>query len=144
MTPPSFVLAAVALTLLAYLLHRAMRHRLKAGLRQLARQHRLSYVQDDLFGLGDRIAGRFPVPGGADIRILDVLYATQGARHRYLFTAEYTRGVINRHVREAMVLSFCEASEGGDPCPSALLAGDETMRVIDQYEAMLKDLPAAE
>src|SRR5688500_12993643 len=105
--PAIFLISLLILTALVWTLHRVARHGHKRKLRELAAQWRMSYTPSDVFDLSARVASEFPIPGVADLRIRDMIYASQGDRHRYVFTAEYTLGVIERHRREARAATFC-------------------------------------
>src|SRR5688500_15740566 len=93
--PPLLLLASLlALTALALVVRKILRPAIKRRLRRFANDWKMRYVERDLFHLAPRIATVIPVPGAADLRVIDVLYASEGDTHRYLFTAEYTRGVV--------------------------------------------------
>ena len=87
-SPAVFFLSLLCITVTVWTIHRAMRHAHKNKLRELAGQWGMQYAQADLFNLAARVAAAFPIPGVADLLIRDMIYATQGDRHRYVFTAE--------------------------------------------------------
>ena len=87
-SPAVFFLSLLCITVTVWTIHRAMRHAHKKKLRELAGQWGMQYAQADLFNLAARVAAAFPIPGVADLLIRDMIYATQGDRHRYVFTAE--------------------------------------------------------
>src|SRR5436853_7615596 len=95
-SPSVFFLSLLTLTAVIWILHRAMRHAHKKQLRNLASEWGMQYAQADLFNLAARVAADFPIVGVADLVVRDMIYATQGDRHRYLFTAEHTFGVIDK------------------------------------------------
>src|SRR6185295_436573 len=100
LSPSLFFLSLLSVTALVWILHRVMRHAHKKQLRALAGEWGMQYAQADLFKISARVAADFPITGVADLVIRDMIYATQGDGHRYIFTAEYTLGVIDRHRRE--------------------------------------------
>ena len=139
-TPLLFLFALLATTALAALIHRLTRRRHKRRLRRLAAEWGMQYVQLDLFDLPRRIAGSFPVPGAADLHVLDVIYATHGQRHRYVFTAEYTTGVTDQHHRIARAMTFCEPVEGATPSNrSPLVAAPDYLTLPEQYEYLRRE-----
>ena len=106
-------------------------HRVR--LRRLALKWRMGYAQEDLFNLAARILPQFPIPAAGDLRIIDLLHHSEGRCHRYLFTAEYTCGVISGHRRERRVLTFCEPRDHARGCPAPLVAAPEHLTILDQY-----------
>src|SRR5258705_7560337 len=100
-SPAIFFTSLLCVTAVVWTLNRLARHAHKKQLRSLAGQWGMQYAQADLFNLAARVAAEFPIIGVADLVIRDMIYATQGDRHRYVFTAEFTLGVIDRHRREA-------------------------------------------
>src|SRR5262245_31337312 len=116
---------------LVYLLRRRSRSK---ALHKLASQWHMQFSQADLFNLAARIATDFPLPGAADLRVRDLIYATDADRHRYLFTAEYTCGVIEPQRREQRAATFCEPKD----CPhltsaSPLLLAPQELPITRQY-----------
>jgi hypothetical protein len=135
MIPPleflALMVAASGLAWGIYLVHRARRRQL---LRRLANGWAMRYAEADLFNLRDRIVGNLPVPEATQLRVLDLIYATVGDRHRYLFTAEYTCGRSDQYRRQQRVITFCDPRESSLPCiPSTMLAAPEELPVLEQY-----------
>jgi hypothetical protein len=133
--PPLLLLASLlALTALALIVHKILRHAIKRRLRRFASDWKMRYVERDLFHLAPRIATIIPVPGAADLRVIDVLYGSEGDTHRYLFTAEYTRGVVGRHEREQRVMTFAEPREPSrENPPTPLVCAPQDLPIPDQY-----------
>src|SRR5258706_111461 len=113
-SPSVFFISLLCVTAMVWTLHRVMRHAHKKKLRELAGQWGMQYAQADLFNLASRVASDFPIPGVADLLVRDMIYATQGDRHRYIFTAEYTLGVIDRHSREARQVAYADMTGSGN------------------------------
>src|SRR4029434_5757501 len=126
-----FFAVMVGLTGATWLFQRARQRQQKRELKDLAAEWGVRFTPGDPFHLAERLVRDFPIPGAADLRVLDVIYATQGDRHRYVFTVEYTRGVVEHHRREARAMTFCEPREGAvsagaHGCPN-LIAGPERL-----------------
>ncbi len=91
----------------------------------------------DQFDLAARVAERFPVPGAAELRVSDLIYGSDGTMYRYLFSAEYTTGVIYAKHRHLRVATFSEPKERSALRPrSELYVADESDDPIAQYEAL--------
>ena len=133
MTPIRLLTLVLALTVLAWTTHQILRQLRRRQLRRLAVQWRMGYAERDLFNLAARITSQLPVPAAADLRVLDLLYASEGNHHRYVFTVEYTRGIISSHRRECRVMTFCEPRDTAARCPSPLLPAPEQLPILDQY-----------
>lgn len=133
--PPLLLLSSLlALTALALVVHKILRHGIKRRLRKFAGEWRMGYAERDLFQLAPRIATIIPVPGAADLRVIDVIYGSKGEQHRYLFTAEYTRGVVGRHEREQRVMTFAEPKEPTrDNPPTPLVCAPQDLPIAEQY-----------
>jgi len=136
--PLMFLASLLAVTVLAFAIHRALRHRRKEALRKLASQRGMQYSQSDLFALADRIGPTFPVPGAADLRVIDLIYATRTGRHLYVFTTEYTRGVSQRQWREEMVVGFCEPTTADGTNVTPLTPAREGLTILEGYGELLK------
>jgi hypothetical protein len=88
------------------------------------------------------------VPGSADVVVCDVIYGIEDGFHRYLFSVEYTVGVIRAKRRIVRVATFREPREHSDTStPAALELADESLPLIDQYRTLherhLVSAPAA-
>jgi hypothetical protein len=144
--PAIFLISLLVITAFVWTLHRVMRHGHKKKLRELAAKWQMRYTPSDVFDLSARVASEFPIPGVADLKIRDMIYASQGDRHRYVFTAEYTLGVIERHRREARAATFCDPKDGaaaGAHCgghvgSSPIILGPGEKSLIEQYEQLGK------
>ena len=136
--PSLFFGSLAAVTILAFALHRIFRHERKGALRTLATERAMQYSQHDLFALANRVGSAFPVPGAADLRIFDLIYATRAGRHLYVFTAQYTRGVSQHQWREEMVLGFCEPAAADGPPATPLTPAREGLTVLESYRDLLQ------
>src|SRR4051812_290518 len=111
MDPQVFLVTMVAVTALAVGAHVLSKWLRARKLKQLAQQWGMHYAQHDRFHLADRVAPRIPCPGAADVRVTDLIYGLKGERFRYVFTAEYTRGVVRTKHRTRRVVAMTEPKD---------------------------------
>jgi hypothetical protein len=141
--PPSLFLAMMlGITALALAAYRLFRARRRVLIRRLAAQWQMHYAEADHFNIAGRIAADFPVPGAANLRVLDLIYASDARQYCYIFTAEYTRGVIERQTRESRVMGFCESKDHPQTRAPLILAPPR-IPVIEQYRKLKADWPPA-
>ena len=144
---PGAVLGILAgLTALAGAIESAARHRRKRALRQLATARRMNFSACDRLRIAPRIAASFPISGAADLYVTDVVYGSDGATYHYVFTAEYTVGVVRGKHRELRVATFSEPKDRQrEPvAPSAVRLADGTLPLIEQYRSLtIERMPAA-
>ena len=69
--------------------------------------------------------------------MLDLLYRTEESNHHYVFTAEYTIGVIGPKTRIRRAASFSEAKAAAVG-PVVIRMGSHDISLSEQYEALLK------
>lgn len=133
-TPANFLEALLALTAAVALIERISRHRRRRELRRLAAQWKMTYSPRDLLRIASRIASRFPVPGAADVRVVDLIYGTKAGEYRYIFTAEYTTGVLGGKRRQVRAASFSEP-RGRDhlESPPPVLLAPCDISLAEQY-----------
>ena len=107
----------------------------------LAREWRMHYAPDDRFNLAARVAERLPLPGAADIRIVDLIYGSdQGTgTRRYVFCAHYTHGVVRWKHREKCVASLAETKEQW----SSLDIAPKELSMVEQYRSVGSQTPEA-
>jgi hypothetical protein len=99
----------------------------------------MNYTPRDTFNLAARIAPHLPVPGAADISVCDLIYGTEEAQHRYIFSAEYTVGIVRAKRRERCVMCVSEPrGRGGDlpPSASSLRIARQDLPLMDQYRSL--------
>jgi hypothetical protein len=99
---------AFTLTAGAGVAARITRRRRRRALGILAREWGMHYSRNDVFDLAARVASRLPAPGAANVRVIDLIYGTEQAGYRYIFTAEYTVGVVRGKSRQRCVVSVLE------------------------------------
>jgi hypothetical protein len=117
----------------------ARRRRLRAA----ARKWNMHFAPGDRLRLAKRIVSLFPVPGAANISVRDLLFRTGDSKHHYLFTVDYTVGVIRGKIGRSRVAGFAEpVSRGGRtnlPPPSLTLAPAD-LTGLAAYEEVLKEV----
>jgi hypothetical protein len=145
MIPLTFLTVTLLITLVAFVLHLAARRDMSARLQKLATKHCMQYAEHDLFQITPRVIERFPIPGASDLRIGNVVYRRAGARYRYVFTIEYTLGVVRTKERISRAGTFCEPHDRACPADwSNLVLAPENLCLPDQYALLCQvDPPAA-
>mgnify|MGYP000862497443 CR=1 FL=1 len=136
MAPLELLIVVVAITIAAHAWQYLMRYPQWSMLRKLARRWGMNFVSFDRFRLADRVREVFPVPGAADLRVVDVMYGLEEDRHRYLFTVHYTVGVLRGKRRQRRVVGMVEPRETGSPRPAEILIARPHKEVVNQYREM--------
>jgi hypothetical protein len=134
LSPLTFLAGVLALTLAAYVADLVLRHRGARRLRRLAEERHVRYCGEDRFQITPRVVADFPIPGASDLRVLDLLYYAEGERYRYIFTVEYTLGVIRtkRRLRRCASLGEPRDRASGDGWSPLVLAPDDRS-LLEQY-----------
>lgn len=144
MQPATFLTAVLALTLAAFVTHLLVRRRSTGRLRQAAIQWRMHYSETDRFQLTPRVAERFPVAGASDFAVFDLLYRQDKENYRYLFTVEFTLGVVRAKQRSRRVALLSEPRESRSAENwSELTLAPENLPLIEQYEMLRGSLEGA-
>jgi hypothetical protein len=148
MLPPLLVmLALIVVTAAAAWTGRLIRHRRSARVAALAAAWRMSYTHADRFDITPTVAARFPTPGAADVVLRDLIYGPDAADSdsdsdaglRYLFTVEYTTGVLRtkrRRMGVAMLVEPAAITHGPaapTPRPVAITLAPATLSLAEQY-----------
>jgi hypothetical protein len=134
MLPLTFLATMLAFTGGALLVNALSRSRRAAVLRDLAKSWQMRYVGRDPFHLALKISRRFPIPGAADLVVADLVYGSEPGRHRYIFTVQYTQGVVRTKSRRWCVATFSEPRDDEQGEPSALELAPRELAWIEQYE----------
>ena len=108
MTSGGLVSLALCVTAGAAIAEKLARDRRRRVLRRLATAWRMNYSPFDPLRLTPRVAQNFPIPGAAHLRVSDVIYGIQGDRYRYIFTAEFTLGVVRTKRLMVRAATFTE------------------------------------
>ncbi len=137
MPPLVLLLLLVAATVAAVAVDRGRRRSAAAAYRRLAVSHEMHYSPGDPLRLTPRVAAALPVPGAAAVRVIDLLYRTDAAGHHYVFTAEYTVGVVNLKIRVRRAAAFSERRGVTAATPTVVRLAPESGSLIEQYESLL-------
>jgi hypothetical protein len=71
------------------------------------------------------------------VRVVDLLYGSQGGFHRYVFTAQYTVGAVRSKKRVRRAATFDEPRDrSASPCCVIKLATG-TLPLLEQYRELL-------
>jgi hypothetical protein len=151
MPPVVLLIAVVGVTVVAAVIDALIDRARRARLAALASTWGMRFTPDDRFQLTSRIAARFPTPGAADVVVRDLMYAEDGPdAFRYLFTVEYTVGVIRTKRRRLGVGTVREATRAGggsvggaEPFSDVTLAPRD-LPMTQQYEWLRARTTAAE
>jgi hypothetical protein len=95
----------------------------------------MTYSARDSLRITAKISNRLPIPGAADVFVTDVVYGGQGEQYRYVFTTEYTIGVVRGKRRQVRVGMFSEPRDRRAAAPSQVVFAPEGLPVLEQYEA---------
>lgn len=137
MSTGGFFSLVVLLTLAAAVCESILGRMHRKRLRAIAEQWKMLYTPIDQFRLTARIARHFPVPGAANIIVLDLMYGIDCDRYRYIFTAEYTAGVISHKRRVLRAASFSEPRDrSGASSPATITLAPLKLSLIEQYRAL--------
>lgn len=146
MIPPILLLCLLmGVTAAASIADALARHARARRLSGLGAAWRLRYTPVDRFQLTARVAAVFPTPGAADVVVRDVLYGQEGGGGalRYLFTVEYTTGVLRTKRRRSAVGTAVEAARsagggasGNSPLDVSLAPAE--LSTVAQYEWLLR------
>jgi hypothetical protein len=124
----------VALSCLAALIEAVSRSRRRKLLRLLAASWGMTYSPSDRLRVLPKISSCLPVPGAADIWVRDVIYGGQGDQLQYVFTVEYTTGVIRGKRRQVRVATFSEArGRKSSNAIGPVRFASEDMSILKQY-----------
>ena len=136
MSPLTLLALLVAATAAAVAVDGVRRRRRAAAYRRLAVAHDMHYSPGDPLRLTARVAAALPVPGAAAVRVIDLLYRTDAAGHHYVFTAEYTVGVVNVKHRLRRAAAFDEP-RNATAAPAAVRLGTAGATLVEQYQGLL-------
>jgi hypothetical protein len=118
------------------------RRRREGQLRSLALQWRMNYSPRDQWRLTGKVARNFPVPGAAHIKLTDLIYLSGPQAYRYIFTAEYTVGVVLGKRRLMRVGSFEEPRDRETSGAAARVTlGAAELSILEQYRSLSNTRP---
>ncbi len=137
MTPGGLVSLALCITAAAVLIDRAIRRRRRAALRRLAGEWRMNYSPFDPLHLTPRVAQHFPIVGAANLKVSDVIYGIEGDRYRYIFTAEFTVGIVTTKRRLVRAATFFEPRDPARAhAPDSLRLAPMELPLVEQYQSL--------
>jgi hypothetical protein len=121
----------------AYVTHGLLRRRRRRMLAALAREWSMHYSPRDVFELASRLASQLPAVGAADVRVLDLIYGSEDAGHRYIFSAEYTSGITRSRSRRQCVVSVLEPRGHTESAAwKSLRFAPRDLPLIEQYRSV--------
>jgi hypothetical protein len=138
MPPIVLLFVLLILTGAAWFTDRRIRGRGQAIYREIALAGGMHYSPSDPLRLTPRVAAHFPVPGAAAVRVIDLLYRTDEQHHYYVFTAEYTIGVVGPKHRVRRAASFIESKSTG-LIPNQVRLGPSDLPLVEQYRSLIAD-----
>lgn len=137
MTPAGLLSLAILLIGAAALSERVLARMHRGRLKRLAAGCRMRYSPNDRFRLTPRITRNFPIPGAAKIKVVDLIYGIESDSYRYVFTAEYTAGIVRGKHRVQRACSFSEPRdrllESADPHITLAPSG---LPLLEQYRQL--------
>ena len=137
MSPAEFLSLTILLTAMAGALNLLLRRVRLGRLRQLAEKWQMTYSPRDQFRLTPRVARDFPVPGAAKIHVADLIYGIEADNYRYVFTVEYTAGVVGGKRRVLRAGSFTEPRDKGTEAPqSPIMLAPAHLALLEQYQRL--------
>ena len=139
MPPIYFLLILCAATVVALVIQLVRRRSRISDLRRLAQEWQMHYTPGDRFRLGLRVAHALDVPGAAAVRIVDIIYGTEGASYRYYFTTHYTTGVLKRKIDHAAVATTTEPKERSVCGGLELRLAPAHLSIAEQYRHLHGD-----
>jgi hypothetical protein len=137
MPPFDLLILLIAVTIGAVLIDRWRHGRERGAYRRLAAEYRMHYSPGDPLRLTPRVAAQLPVPGAAGVRVIDLLYRTDDENHYYIFTAEYTLGVVGPKHRIRRGAALIESKTLGEMTKPVRLAPVE-LPLIEQYRNLIQ------
>jgi len=145
-TPLAFFILDLILVCAVLLKYTLRSRRRSRELRELATSWGMHYSPSDQLRLANRIAGKLPMPGAANVRVRDVMFYMDDQLHRYLFTTEYSVGIIRGKSGRAAVTGFAEPiARGASAGPAQLVIAPYDLPLPQAYELVRDALaqPAA-
>src|SRR5687767_5594580 len=142
MAPFEMLSLAGGLTAAAYAAELIARRRWRRALRRLAAEWKMNFGRADTLRLTEKVARHFPIPGAARLHVTNVIYGADKAdpeRYRYIFTAEFTVGVVRTKRRLVRVGSFAQpkardrAAHRAAHAPAPVTLAPGNLPLLEQY-----------
>jgi hypothetical protein len=136
-TPLLMMWIAIGVSALAGLISRILRRRRQRHLSSLARDWQMHYSRRDVFHLAARVASHLPVPGAAEVRVCDLIYGTEDGGYRYIFSAQFTAGVVQSKSRKRVVVSVLEPHGRSESTLwTSLQIAPHELPLVEQYRSL--------
>lgn len=136
-SPAEFLGLIVAITFIAAVINLLLRRARRCQFAALAARWGMNYTPRDQFRLTPRAAQKFPVPGAANLHIIDLIYGMQGEHYRYVFTVQYTIGVVGGKRRVSRAACLTDPREkGADRTNLPVTLAPGHLRLLEQYERL--------
>lgn len=132
MSPFAFLCLLVLITACVALLWRLMRIFHRWRLQRAAVRWRMRYCAGDQFRLATRLESCFPVIGASDLRVRDLMYSGTEVHHCYIFTVEFTVGLLGSKRRRPRVIRIIEPRSPGEH-PNMLEMAPVKRSLLEQY-----------
>lgn len=143
MTPFELLGLTIGISAGAALLDALSRRKRRRMLTLLAQRWGMNYHPFDQLRLTPKVAHHFPVPGAANLKVTDVIYGMDKELYRYVFTAEFTTGVVHTKHRRVRVASFVEPRERGRlPADDSVTLAPKGKALLEQYSHLAPPNPA--
>jgi hypothetical protein len=141
MSPGAFLLGLAALTAIAVVLDVIVHRRRSSRLRALATRWRMNYHASDQLRITPKVMAKIPIPGAANVRVLDLIYGSDATGYRYIFSVEYTVGLTGPKRRVVRVASLTEPRQAGGASVDqlSLTLGARGRSLLDQYRSFAPD-----
>src|SRR4051812_15437068 len=140
LTPMLLLLLAVGATAIAAAGYGLVRRRQQHALSELAKSWRMHYSPRDVFNLAPRVARHLPITGASDVHVRDLIYGTEPGGHRYIFSADYTAGVVRSKTRRRSVVSVLEPRGRSETSIwSTMALAPDNLPLIEQYQSLNKE-----
>jgi hypothetical protein len=126
----------VAISLIATVVQRSRRHKIRHEIRSLATEWGMTYASQDRLRLARKIYNRLPVVGAASLTVCDVIYGAKAGERRCVFTVQFTTGVIRVNKRVQRVGLLVESLNARAASNIAFDLAPEELPLIEQYRAL--------
>jgi hypothetical protein len=137
MSPGGLLSLMICITAAALIADRADRRRRRVMFQRLAREWGMHFQPRDVLRLAAKVSRDFPIPGAANIKIRDVIYGNEGDLYRFVFTAEYSVGVVRTKHRRLRAATYAEPrSREAVTHPHQVILATEGVKLIDQYRQL--------
>jgi hypothetical protein len=134
--PANGLAVLVVMTSLAAIMELRRQSARRRSLRGLAAQWQMTYSPHDRLRIAAHVADALPSPGAADLYVCDVIWGRQGESYRYLFTLEYTSGLLTAQRRHRQVGGFTESRGASVGSPVSLELAQSQGMMLDQYRSL--------